>query len=199
MARSCHRRRLLGGVEQVPVREGLLLQRDLLGVRAEPARRPRRRGGVRDHRGLVTAATAWCTTRVRSGSGSASSAARIRALHRIRTATGRAASTARRDSSCRNATALSRTSTSPVRSAAASTPRSPSTARASGSPIPDGTTDSCSSAACSAGPRRWTRASTASTTVDGTVSAASPLREWSPDRATATISETKNGLPAVSR
>ena len=55
---------------------------------------------------------------------------------------------------------------------------------------PDGTTESCSSAARSAGSRRSTRASTASTIVAGTASIGAP------DPAAATISVTKKGLPA---
>ena len=49
--------------------------------------------------------------------------------------------------------------------------RSPSSSPASSNGIRDGTTESCSSASRQAGPRRCTRASTASTTVAGTTSA----------------------------
>ena len=114
---SCHSAASSAGSSRSPCRSACPAARP-------PARAPRRLARARAAAGAwaITAAsspaaTAWWTRRVRSGSGSASSTASIRALHCIRTAAGSGDSTARRDSSWRNPTPCARSSTSPVRSA----------------------------------------------------------------------------------
>ena len=126
--------------------------------------------------------------RDRSAPSRPTNAWRTRRFSTTRRATGSEPSIARRASSCRNATEVGDTRSRPRSSAPASAASPPgTTASTSHRSTVDGTTASCSSAPRVAASRRPTRASTASTTVDGTGSSAP----------TASTSVTKNGLPEV--
>ena len=175
--------------------EGLFLQGDLLGVRAEPARGAGGGRSVGDDGGLVPGRHGVvddaCEVGIGPGEQRGEHAGVVLHPHRHRQ---RRLDGAAGQLVPERQVPVTRAPASPAARCArpASTPRSSTTARARGSSTPEGTTDSCSSAARSAGPSRCTRASTASTTVAGTrASVADPVA--------AASSETKNGLPAVSR